>query len=329
MRRMGLFRTTIEVESLDRRAHLVVPDALVDTGSEYTWVPRQVLESLGIRTERTLAFIVADGRRLERDIGYALIRAGGNEAPDLVVFAEPGDLILLGAHSLEGLNLKVDPLRKQLVPAGPVITAGGRTMTSTNRKRTLRNAFLVVLLGVAAAPAHAQQHTHAGMGPIVIPKGALYTEADVRFMQGMIAHHAQAIYMSRLAAAHQAGPRLLRFARKIDQSQIAEIVLMQEWLRANQQVAPDTSSWRTMPMPGMLTAEQLATLEAAHGAEFDVRFLTLMIQHHQGALQMVADLHASPRAAQDVDVSVLASDIQVVQTAEIGVMRQMLSDIQP
>ena len=84
-----------------------------------------------------------------------------------------------------------------------------------------------------------------------------------------------------------------------------------------------------MPMPGMLTAEQLTTLEAANGAEFDRRFLTLMIQHHQGALQMVADLHASPRAAQDVDVSVLASDIQVVQTAEIGVMRQMLSDIQP
>ncbi len=90
----------------------MVPDALVDTGSEYTWVPRQVLESLGIRTERTLAFIVADG----------------TEAPDLVVFAEPGDLILLGAHSLEGLNLKVDPLRKQLVPAGPVITAGAGTL---------------------------------------------------------------------------------------------------------------------------------------------------------------------------------------------------------
>jgi uncharacterized protein (DUF305 family) len=84
-----------------------------------------------------------------------------------------------------------------------------------------------------------------------------------------------------------------------------------------------------MTMPGMLTAEQLATLDAAHGAEFDVRFLTLMIQHHQGALQMVADLLASPRAAQDVDVSTIAGDIQTVQTAEIGVMRRMLSDIQP
>jgi predicted aspartyl protease len=136
MNRMGLFRTTIEIESLDRRAHLVVPDALVDTGSEYTWVPRQVLESLGIRTERTLAFIVADGRRLERDVGYALIRAAGTEAPDLVVFAEPGDLILLGAHSLEGLNLKVDPLRKQLVPAGPVITAGAGTLFTRPARRS-------------------------------------------------------------------------------------------------------------------------------------------------------------------------------------------------
>jgi len=75
---------------------------LVDTGSEYTWVPRRVLEDLGIRAQRTQAFEVADGRRIERDIGYALVRAGGMEAPDLVVFAEPGDMTLLGAHSLEG-----------------------------------------------------------------------------------------------------------------------------------------------------------------------------------------------------------------------------------
>ena len=102
-----------------------------------------------------------------------------------------------------------------------------------------------------------QQHDHAAMaslGPVVIPKGALYTEADVRFMQGMIAHHAQAIYLSRMAAAHGANPRLLRFAGKIDQSQVAEIALMQQWLRANNQAAPDTASWRSMQMPGMLTA---------------------------------------------------------------------------
>jgi uncharacterized protein (DUF305 family) len=168
----------------------------------------------------------------------------------------------------------------------------------------------------------------AGMSmPVSIPKGAIYTEADVRFMQGMIAHHAQAIYMSRMAAAHGANPRVLKFANKIDQSQIAEIRLMQGWLRANNQIAPDTSSWRTMPMPGMLTADQLKQLDASKGTEFDKQFLTFMIQHHNGALKMVSDLFATPLAAQDVDVSVFANDVQTVQTAEIGIMQQMLDNL--
>jgi len=122
---MGLFRTTIEIQNLDRLgAARSLPDTLVDTGSEYTWIPRDVLEGLVIMVERTQGFIVADGRRIDRDIGYALIRAGGSEAPDLVVFGEPGDMSLLGARALEGLNVKVDPVGKVLVPAGPVITAG-------------------------------------------------------------------------------------------------------------------------------------------------------------------------------------------------------------
>jgi len=121
---MGVFRTTIEIQNLDLRAPArALPETLVDTGSEFTWIPRAVLEELGIRTQRKQAFQVADGRRIERDIGYALVRAGGTEAPDLVVFANPGDMTLLGSHSLEGLNLKIDPVRRQLVPAGPVITA--------------------------------------------------------------------------------------------------------------------------------------------------------------------------------------------------------------
>jgi len=119
---MGTFRTAILVESIERRGDTrTVEDALVDAGSEYTWVPRDVLESLGIGPERAQRFIVADGRTLERQIGFAIVHAGGTNAPDLVVFAEQGDMILLGAHSLEGLNLRVDSLRKQLVPAGPVL----------------------------------------------------------------------------------------------------------------------------------------------------------------------------------------------------------------
>ena len=184
---------------------------------------------------------------------------------------------------------------------------------------------LVAATPAAAVPADHHQHM-AGMPMPVIPKGALYTAADVHFMQGMIAHHGQAIHMSRLAASHGANPRLLRFAQKIDQSQEAEIRLMQEWLRANNQVAPQAESWRTMAMPGMLTAEELGQLEKARGIEFEKLFLTLMIRHHEGALRMVADLLATPRAAQDVDVSVFANDVEVVQTAEIGVMVQMLAD---
>jgi len=167
----------------------------------------------------------------------------------------------------------------------------------------------------------------AGLPPANIPKGALYTQADVHFMQGMIAHHGQAIHMSRLAAQHGANPKVLRLATKIDQSQIAEIQLMQHWLRANNQAVPDSASWRTMMMPGMLTAEQLAELNTAKGADFDRKFLTLMIQHHEGALKMVADLLANPLAAQDIDVSVFANDVEIVQTAEIGIMYQMLEDL--
>lgn len=161
--------------------------------------------------------------------------------------------------------------------------------------------------------------------PVTIPKGALYTAADVHFMQGMIAHHAQAIFMSRLAASHGANPRLLKFANKIDQSQMSEIKLMQSWLVANGQTAPDTSSYHHVMMSGMLTAEQIKQLEASKGVEFDQNFLTMMIQHHEGALKMVEDLNASPGAAQDIDVSVFANDVTTVQTAEIGTMRYMLS----
>jgi len=119
---MGTFRTTILIESTERRGDMrSIDGALVDTGSEYTWVPADVLTGLGIRPEHTQRFIVADGRQLERSVGIAIVHAAGAKAPDFVVFAEPGDMILLGARSLEGLNVRVDSQRKQLVPAGPIL----------------------------------------------------------------------------------------------------------------------------------------------------------------------------------------------------------------
>lgn len=179
----------------------------------------------------------------------------------------------------------------------------------------------------SAPPAH--QHHHTGLPELrPIPEAALYTAADVEFMQGMIAHHAQAIEMSRLAETRGADARLLRFARKIDQSQESEIQLMQGWLVDHGQAIPDTASYRTVTMPGMLTAEEMQQLAGANGRNFDRLFLELMIKHHEGAIGMVADLMASPGAAQDVDVNVFANEVEIVQSAEIDLMHQMLADLQ-
>lgn len=121
---MGTFRTTIQIASHARPDELrELPDVLVDTGSELTWVPREILESLGVQPMKVLHFRVADGRTLERQIGYAIIHAGGTQTTDEVTFGEPGDKVLLGARAMEGLNLRVEPRLKQLVDAGPIDAA--------------------------------------------------------------------------------------------------------------------------------------------------------------------------------------------------------------
>jgi clan AA aspartic protease len=118
---VGVFRTTIEIETLDGTRVAAVPDALVDTGSELTWVPEDILHSLGVIARQTKRFVTASGATVERDVGYAIVHAGGESAPDFVAFAKPGDMIILGARSLEGLNLRVDPQAKRLIPAGPFL----------------------------------------------------------------------------------------------------------------------------------------------------------------------------------------------------------------
>jgi uncharacterized protein (DUF305 family) len=146
-------------------------------------------------------------------------------------------------------------------------------------------------------------------------------------MQGMIAHHAQAVVMSRMANSHGANPQVLKLSNKIDQSQIPEIAIMQEWLRRYKQAVPDTGSWRTMQMAGMLTEAQMKALDAARGVEFDRRYLDYMIQHHLGALKMVEDLFAVRGAGQEVDVNVFANDVVTAQTGEIGIMRRLLTEL--
>jgi clan AA aspartic protease len=121
---MGTFRTTIQIASHARPDELrELANVLVDTGSELTWVPREILESLGIRPLKTLRFRVADGRTFERQVGYVIIHAGGTQTTDEVAFGEVGDMVLLGARAMEGLNLRVEPRLKRLVDAGPIDAA--------------------------------------------------------------------------------------------------------------------------------------------------------------------------------------------------------------
>jgi predicted aspartyl protease len=97
---------------------------LVDTGSEYTWVSSSKLESIGVKREKKdLRFIMASGQLVTRSIGFAVLHVGKSFTIDEVVFAEPGDLLILGARTLEGLNLVVDSARKKLVAAGPLPAA--------------------------------------------------------------------------------------------------------------------------------------------------------------------------------------------------------------
>jgi predicted aspartyl protease len=124
MTRMGIFRITIGVESHGRRGEVhELTDTMVDTGSEYTWISRTLLEGLGIPVERVERFVTADGRIITREMGYAIIHAGGARTSDEVVFADDGDMVLLGAHTIEGMNLRVDLIGTRLVPAGPVPAA--------------------------------------------------------------------------------------------------------------------------------------------------------------------------------------------------------------
>ena len=124
---MGTFRIDVEIENPARPgARRVVRNALVDTGAELSWIPSEILESLGIERYTVWRFRQANGTLLERWTGAAFVFVAGKRATDDVVFGEPGDLALLGARSLEGLNLRVEPALKRLVDAGPAPAAASR-----------------------------------------------------------------------------------------------------------------------------------------------------------------------------------------------------------
>lgn len=164
-----------------------------------------------------------------------------------------------------------------------------------------------------------------------------YTEADIRFMSGMISHHAQAISMARLAPTNGARPAVVTLAGRVINAQQDEIALMQNWLRERRQPVPEPNPAgmrmvmngveHDMLMPGMLTPDQMRQLTAARGPEFDQLFLRLMIQHHNGATAMVKELFDTYGAGQDQLVFKFAADVNIDQTTEIARMEKLLVSI--
>ena len=162
--------------------------------------------------------------------------------------------------------------------------------------------------------------------------GIRFSEADVKFMQGMIAHHAQALEMTALVAARSGRDAMRRLAQRIELSQEDEIAMMQEWLRARKQAVTEVDAHHApgwQPMPGMLTGEEMDRLAAAQAAAFDSLFLELMIKHHQGALTMVENLLDQRGAAQDSQLFAFTSDITSDQSMEIDRMDAMLAELSP
>jgi predicted aspartyl protease len=121
---MRSFRVDLELENPARPGNKrTVHAVLVDTGAELSWVPSEVLVSLGVERNNLWRFRQADGTVLERWTGSVLVTVAGKRAADEVVFGQPGDLVLMGSRTLEGLNFRVEPVTKQLVDAGPAPAA--------------------------------------------------------------------------------------------------------------------------------------------------------------------------------------------------------------
>ena len=210
--------------------------------------------------------------------------------------------------------------------------------------RTERIPTAVLLVAALAAGACG---TTAAPPPIVQPgapgqptrtvtasaaaKAPSVTDADVKFMQGMIHHHAQALDMTELLKSRTTSGDMKKLAHRIELSQADEINMMRKWLEAQGQDAPGEHAHHMAGapmMPGMLTEEQMDRLAAAKGPAFDRLFLEFMIQHHAGALTMVKDLFAAPGAAQDSDVFAFASDVDADQRIEIARMSAMSKELQ-
>jgi uncharacterized protein (DUF305 family) len=155
-----------------------------------------------------------------------------------------------------------------------------------------------------------------------------YNEADVRFLQMMIPHHAQAMEMTALVPSRSTRQDVRATAQRIELSQQDEIAMMQRWLRARRVEAAAAGHQHGAGhahMPGMLAPQEMDRLRAASGAAFDRLFLEYMIRHHEGALAMVAELFATPGAGQEPELFSIASEVDSDQRMEIARMRAMLN----
>ena len=157
-------------------------------------------------------------------------------------------------------------------------------------------------------------------------EGAAYTEADVRFMQGMIHHHAQALQMAALIPDRTSDRTFRQMGQRITISQRDEIAMMRRWLLDRGRDAPSGDpSGPLMMMHGMLTPEQMRTLRDTEGVEFERYFLQFMIQHHGGAIVMVQELFNTPGAGQESTINFFANEVDSDQTIEVQRMQQMLA----
>lgn len=187
--------------------------------------------------------------------------------------------------------------------------------------------FVLACGGTSGGPARAGAGVEPARSAAPLA-GFPHTPADVEFMSGMIAHHAQAVLIAGWAPSRGASDAVRRLCERIVVAQKDEIELMQTWLRDRGEKVPEAGDHQGhagMLMPGMLTPQQVAQLDRARGTEFDRLFLTYMIQHHEGAVVMVDKLFGSPGAGQDEIVFKLSSEIYADQTTEIERMQKMLS----
>jgi predicted aspartyl protease len=128
--RMGTFYTNCKVANhVDRKKSVEVPKMLVDTGAEFTWINAETLKNIGVKREKKdYTFVMANGQQITRPVGFAIIHVGDAVTIDEVIFGEPGDLQILGARSLEGMNLRVDSRAKKLVAGGPILAAAHKVV---------------------------------------------------------------------------------------------------------------------------------------------------------------------------------------------------------